>query len=159
MFNGSRGVGRRRIVLASSIARLVFRSGGSRVAALACSSQRWVAETFKSARSWRAVDRVRIHRLSCPWGLRIDRAAAESGGWENAAALGVRARQQRATIGSRPILLCSGGSRGPTGGPIGLTECSSRPLSHQFALTNVVAQRRLNMALDLMEQRGAFPDL
>jgi len=38
----------------------------------------------------------------------------------------------------------------------GLTECSSRPLSHQFALITAVAQRRLNMALDLMEQRGAF---
>ena len=35
---------------------------------------------------------------------------------------------------------------------IGLTECSSRPLSHQFALTTVVAQRRLNMALALMSE-------
>ena len=51
------------------------------LAALACSLQREVAEKFRSARGWRAADRVRGQRFSCPWGLRIDRAAAESFGW------------------------------------------------------------------------------
>ena len=38
----------------------------------------------------------------------------------------------------------------------GLTKCSSRPLSHRFALITAVAQRRLNMAL---ERRSPVPKL
>ena len=73
------------------------------VAALACLSQRYTAEKFRSARSGGrlivfAASGFHAHGV-CALIARLLKALV--GG--NAAALGVRARQHRATIGSRPV--------------------------------------------------------